>query len=129
MIFKLKDLVSFNLNSQKIFQEKLPLTCAYKLSKIQRAIAEDLEFYQKKYLEIVNEYGDKDENGNLKYSENGTVVLMIPERKEEAQKEINELDNMEVDLDLDNYLLELSDFEKDKKISMQELVGILPFMR
>lgn len=129
MIFKLKDLVSFNLNSQKIFQEKLPLTCAYKLSKIQRAIAEDLEFYQKKYLEIVNEYGDKDENGNLKYSENGTVVLMVPERKEEAQKEISKLDNMEVDLDLDNYLLELSDFEKDKKISMQELVGILPFMR
>ena len=31
-----RDILGFNSNSQKLFSEKMPLTCAYKLSKIQK---------------------------------------------------------------------------------------------
>lgn len=129
MNFKLNDLVKFNTNSQKIFAEKLPLTCAYKLSKIRRAVAEDIDFYQKKYFEIVEEYGEKDDNGNLKYSDDGMIVLIASEKMDEAKQKIEELNNMEIHLDIDDYLLELSDFDSDTKISMEDISGILPFIK
>lgn len=129
MDFKLIDLAKFNTNSQKIFSEKLPLTCAYKLSKIQKEIADDIDFYQKKYFEIVEEYGKRDANGNLEYSQDGLVVLMEQDKIEEAQTKIQELNEMNVSLDIENYLLELSDFDKDSRMSMEDLNGILPFMK
>ncbi len=129
MNVKLIDLAKFNTNSQKIFSEKLPLTCAYKLSKIQKAAADDIDFYQRRYFEIVEEYGKRDEQGQLQYSENGMIVLIDQDKKEEAQQKINELDNMEVSLDIDSYLLELSDFDSDRKVSMEEINGILPFIK
>lgn len=129
MNFKLKDLVKFDINSQKIFSEKLPLTCAYKLSKIQKAIADDIDFYQKKYFDIVEKYGKRDENGKLQYSQDKLVVLIDEEKREEAQKEIQELDEMPIILNIEDYLLELSDFDKDKKMSMEDLSGLLPFIK
>lgn len=129
MNFKLIDLAKFNTNSQKIFSEKLPLTCAYKLSKIQREMADDIEFYQKKYFEIIEEYGKRDSNGNLEYSNDGLVVLMESDKMEEAQEKIKELNEMNISLDIEDYLLELSDFDKDSRMSMEDINGILPFMK
>ena len=129
MDFKLIDLVRFNTSNQKIFSEKLPLTCAYKLSKIQKEIADDIDFYQKKYFEIVEEYGKRDVNGNLEYSQDGFVVLIKQDKIEEAQTKIQELNEINVSLNIENYLLELSDFDKNSKISMEDLSGILPFMK
>lgn len=129
MNFKLIDLAKFNTNSQKIFSEKLPLTCAYKLSKIQKEIADDIEFYQKKYFEIVEEYGKKDSSGNLEYSQDGLVVLIEPDKMEEAQKKIDELNEMNISLNIEDYLLELSDFDKDIRMSMEDINGILPFIK
>lgn len=129
MIFKINELIQFNISSQKIFNEKLPLTLAYKVAKIQRAIAADIEFYQKRYKEIITEYGDKDENGNLKTSEDGTLILMVPENREKAQAEITQLEEKEVDVPIDEYLLSLSDFNQDKMVSMEELSGLLPFIK
>lgn len=129
MNFKLSDLVKFNTNSQNIFLEKLPLACAYKLSKIQRAAAEDIDFYQKKYFEIVEEYGRRKENGKLEYSEDGMVVLIKEDKMDEAKTKIEELNNMEVHLNIEDYLLELSDFDKDTRMSMEDISGILPFMK
>lgn len=129
MNLKISDLVKFNNNSQRIFSEKMPLACAYKLSKIQRAAAEDIDFYQKRFFEIINEYGKRKENGELEYTEDGTVVLMQEDKTKEAQEKISELNNMEVHLDIEDYLLELSDFDKDKKMSMEDISGILPFIK
>lgn len=129
MNFKLAELAKFNANSQKIFSEKMPLTCAYKLAKLQKEMADDIEFYQKKYFEIIEEYAKRDSNNNLKYSDDGTVVLMEPDKVEEAQAKIKELNEMEVSLNVENFLLELSDFDKDSKMSMEDFNAILPFIK
>ena len=124
-----RDILGFNSNSQKFFSEKMPLTCAYKLSKIQKILADEIEFYQKKYLEIIEEYGKKDENGKLMYSNDGQVVLLKEDKISEAQSKIDELHNMTVDLNVEPYLLELSDFDENKKVSMEEMIGLLPFIK
>lgn len=124
-----RDILGFNSNSQKLFSEKMPLTCAYKLSKIQKILADEIEFYQKKYLEIIEEYGKKDENGKLMYSNDGQVVLLKEDKISEAQSKIDELHNMTVDLNVEPYLLELSDFDENKKVSMEEMIRLLPFIK
>ena len=54
------------LNIEKeLLPQKLPIRTAYNLSKIFARAREELEFYQKKFKEIVTQYGEKDENGNV----------------------------------------------------------------
>ena len=36
---------------------------------------------------------------------------------------------MTVDLNVEPYLLELSDFDENKKVSMEEMIGLLPFIK
>ena len=107
----------------------MPLTCAYKLTKISKILAEEADFYQTEFFKIVDEYGEKDEKGNIKYSEDGTVVLIEPSKQKEAQEKINNLNNMEIELNIEPYLLEFSDFDPDKKITMEEMSSLLPFMK
>ena len=65
----------------------------------------------------------------MQYSQDKMVVLIDEEKREDAQKEIQELDEMPIVLNIEDYLLELSDFDKDKKMSMEDLSGLLPFIK
>lgn len=129
MNIKFQDIINFNINSQKLAKGELPLTCAYKLTKISKILAEEADFYQTEFFKIVDEYGEKDEKGNIKYSEDGTVVLIEPSKQKEAQEKINNLNNMEIEVNIEPYLLEFSDFDPDKKITMEEMSSLLPFMK
>lgn len=129
MNFQIKDIVKFNLSVKNLSNDKLPLTCAYKISKIQHAMENDLNFYQTKYFEIVEKYGKKDENGNLQYSEDGMVVLLDQDKIEAAQIEISELENMSIELDIENYLLDISDFDQTSRMTVSELNSLIPFMK
>ena len=93
MNIKFQDIINFNINSQRLTKGELPLTCAYKLTKISKILAEEADFYQTEFFKIVDEYGEKDEKGNIKYSEDGTVVLIEPSKQKEAQEKINNLNN------------------------------------
>ena len=105
MNIKFQDIINFNINSQRLTKGELPLTCAYKLTKISKILAEETDFYQTEFFKIVDEYGEKDEKGNIKYSEDGTVVLIEPSKQKEAQEKINNLNNMEIELNIEPYLL------------------------
>ena len=129
MNIKFQDIINFNINSQRLTKGELPLICAYKLTKISKILAEEADFYQTEFLKIVDEYGEKDEKGNIKYSEDGTVVLIEPSKQKEAQEKINNLNNMEIEVNIEPYLLEFSDFDPDKKITMEEMSSLLPFMK
>ena len=113
------------LNIEKeLFTQKLPIRTAYNLSKIFARAREELKFYQEKFKEIVNQYGEKDENGNLIFLENENVS--IPKDKiEECQKEITDLQNLE--LEIPDYSISLDSLEAIK-ISLDEISILLPFI-
>lgn len=129
MKFKLIELINFNKNSQAIFFDKLPLQCAYKMSKIQKEIGNDIEFYQTKFNELLNEYAQKDDNGNFKLSEDKQTILLISDKADECKNKIKELEEMEIELNIDSYLLDITDFGNEQKMSMEEISGLLPFMK
>ena len=113
------------LNIEKeLLTQKLPIRTAYNLSKIFARAREELKFYQEKFKEIVIQYGEKDENGNLIFLENENVS--IPKDKiEECQKEITDLQNLE--LEIPDYSISLDSLEAIK-ISLDEISVLLPFI-
>ena len=113
------------LNIEKeLSPQKLPIRTAYNLSKIFARAREELEFYQQKLKEIITQYGEKDENGNLIFLENENIS--IPKDKiKECQKEITDLQNLE--LEIPNYSIPLDSLEAIK-ISLDEISVLLPFI-
>ena len=113
------------LNIEKeLLTQKLPIRTAYNLSKIFARAREELKFYQEKFKEIVIQYGEKDENGNLIFLENENIS--IPKDKiEECQKEITDLQNLE--LEIPDYSISLDSLEAIK-ISLDEISILLPFI-
>ena len=89
---------------------KLPLKTTYKFTRLMKRAEEELAFYQKKFAEIVEEYGVK-ENGQYKMSPDGQSIIIIPGKEEECNEKLAELRNLEVDI-------------KDIKFSIDELEGI-----
>lgn len=113
------------LNIEKeLFSQKLPIRTAYNLSKIFTRAREELEFYQKKLKEIITQYGEKDENGNLIFLENESVSIQ-KDKVEECQKEITDLQNLE--LEIPDYSISLDSLEA-VKISLDEISVLLPFI-
>lgn len=108
----------------ELFPQKLPIRTAYNLSKIFARAREELEFYQKKLKEIITQYGEKDENGNLIFLENKSVSIQ-KDKVEECQKEITDLQNLE--LEIPDYSISLNSLETIK-ISLDEISVLLPFI-
>jgi hypothetical protein len=82
-----------NLKSQKT-----SVKTAYKISKILNAVEKEFEFYQTKFAEIVNEYSEKDENGQPVLINDGQGVKIQPDKISEAQIKMIELEAIEVEL-------------------------------
>lgn len=105
--------ISYNIGSaiknvlQECIDKKMPVKTSYKIMKIIKAIEEEEVFFANKMQEIINEYGEKDENGN--YIQTGENSIKIKDGKiEECNAKINELNSIEIKI-------------PDYKISLDEL--------
>lgn len=89
---------------QKIGQQELNGAQAYKIGKIINTISSELELYNKTRQQLIDIYCEKDENGDLKFINDNT--LQIKEDKiTEFNTKINELNNLEVELNINNFTL------------------------
>ena len=89
------------INAAKIFnqvaQTKISSKLAYKIMKLCKSAIEEEEFYNNKRSEIINEYAEKDENGQVVVSDDG-MISIIQGKIDEAQAALVELGNIEVDV-------------------------------
>lgn len=90
---------------------KLPLKTTYKFTRLMRRAEEELAFYQQKFLEIIAEYGEKDENGQHKLTPDGQSIVVVAGKELECGTKITELRNLEVPIE-------------DIKFSIAELEGL-----
>ena len=82
-----------------IFNIKLSLKTAYKFARLMKRVESELEFYNQKFQEIVQEYAEKDENGQYKIIDNGQSIAIIPGKESECNAKLFELRNLEVVID------------------------------
>jgi predicted transcriptional regulator len=90
---------------------RMPLKTTYKFTRLMKRAETELEFYQTKFQEIVAEYGEKDDNGQYKFTEDGQSIVIIAGKEQECNAKLFELRNLDVEIN-------------DIKFSIEELEGI-----
>ena len=63
----LKEVLSMQPTLSNLLTQKLPFSLAYKFSKLATKIDENVEFYSKHLHDLIEEYAEKNEEGNIKY--------------------------------------------------------------
>ena len=125
MKLKMIDIINFNVFYDEIKSSKISLKLAYKLATLSKAIETNLQFYQEKLQEILKEFGEFDENDNLVPTEDGRGVKVKPGTEMECMKQINELQNIEIELpDVKFDIDEFGDIE----LSLEIFQIIAPFI-
>lgn len=121
----MQQLIDFR-NSDDFFGDNvLPLKGAYKLNKIKKNVEKEAEFYSTKFQEIVDKYAQKDDKGNVKFSEDGSQILIQDDKIDECNDALVELQNLEVEIE--NYNLTLEDLGDNLECTPDKLEALMPF--
>lgn len=117
------------INVVKIFEQfmsiKISPKLAYKVMKITKAFQEDKNFYWEKYNELAQFYGEKDNFGKVIIDQSSGVIKIMPDKIEEANQKLQELNNIEVEIpDIKFTLDELSELQ----LSVEEIYYLDPFI-
>lgn len=97
------------LDSMPIFQElisqKLAARTAFKVNKIVKAINKEYELFDETRRTIIEKYGDRDENGEIKSDENGNLQIK-KDQTDEFVHELQELLTTEIELNVSPLFIE-----------------------
>jgi hypothetical protein len=110
MKMKMYEVLELQTLYNSIANIKLPLKTTYKFTRLMKRAEEEINFYQEKFREIVEEYGVK-ENGEYKLTPDGQSIIIIPGKEMECNTKLTELRNLDVLID-------------GIKFSIEELEGI-----
>lgn len=124
----IEQILDFNGSVDEFLEKPLNIKTAYKLAMIKRQTDEQTDFYQTSFFKILNEYGKKDENGELQRVQEGVNegnVLIQEDKLVECNNALSDLMGLEVEIN--NYNLKLGDFG-DMEVSADDLATIIPFL-
>ena len=122
----MEQIIAFSNNGDFFAGTSLPLKGAYKINKIKKAVEKESEFYREKFQEIVDQYAQKDENGEVVFSEDGNQIMIKDGLIDECNKALADLQELEVEID--NYNLALDDLGEDVECTPEELEALMPFI-
>lgn len=106
--------------------KELPLNIktSYTLAKIHQLAESDVQFYQQNFANIIMKYGEKDEDGNIKQTED--FIPVKEDMIQECEKAMNDLHNFEIP-DYDNLKISLVDLG-NIELTPDQLQNLLPFI-
>ena len=105
---KLKQALAFCQLYGKLKTRIIPVSVAFKLNKIYIGLRDNADFYRNTFNDIIENYSQKNDDGSLKYSEDGSMILIKKECLDECDKRLRELEDLEV-------------AQPDVKLSIEEL--------
>lgn len=108
-----------------VADKKIPVKTAYKLSKLARRVEEEVQFYQKEFKAIIDEYAKK-ENGQYVFAPDGLSIEVIDGKDDECNAKIFELKTIEVDLK--DIAFSIEEFE-NLDLTLAELDAIYPLIK
>ena len=109
----------------KLKEAKLPFKISYGIAMLALEIEKSLNYYNTQLRDMLNYYGEHDENGGLISTEDGGGIFLRPELKDEAYQKLEELGSL--DIELPDYKFNLDAFG-DIEISPQEMLILMPFI-
>jgi hypothetical protein len=105
----------------KLMEAPLPVKTTFRLKKLVVALEAELKIFEETRELIVRDFGEKSEDGQLKFNEQGMIKLDIS-RASEWQPKLAELMMLESSIDIPK--LTLSDFGETLQLSANELFAL-----
>jgi len=127
MKLKMFEVLDISQFYQLIRTFKLPIKTTYKLSKLSNLVDKETSFYQEEFKKIIEEYGQKDDDGNLVLTEDKNSVKILPDKDKEAQKKIQDLMNLDVEIET-AIEFNIEDFG-NIELSLDSLLPMMPFIK
>ena len=106
---KLRDLLDSMNVLRELGQKQLKGRTAYTVAKILRQVENEFSLFNETRQKLVNQYGAKDENGNLKINPETNEYIFEDENVEIVMNEINTMLDSNVSLNANK--IKLSDIE------------------
>lgn len=110
---------------QKLSGASLPIKTMYKVVKLMKAVDTEAEFYRTQMTKIIQDYAQKDENGNPVPMDDGTGFKLQPDAAEAAQKAVEDL--VSIDIELPDVKFKLDDLG-DIELSAEETLILMEFI-
>ena len=123
----IQNILNFPKGYELLRGNKLPIQVAYRLSKLMKKCEEDIQFYRKRMTEIIQEYGQRDEQGNYVYDDDKVSILIQENRKQECKQEMLELENLDCD-GYNDILIPISALV-NMECTPEELEPLVPFLQ
>jgi hypothetical protein len=95
---KMYEVLDLQVLYNSIANIKLPLKTTYKFTRLMKRAEEEINFYQEKFREIIEEYGVK-ENGEYKLTPDGQSIVIISGKEVECNNKLAELRNLDVSIE------------------------------
>lgn len=125
MQIKITEILNFTDFYVSVKDKKMSIMTAYKLTKLAKAVETEIDFYRNKLQAIINEYSQKDDDGNYIPTDGGEGIKIIEGKEEECGKAMFELQNLMVELpDINFGVTEFDDVE----ITLEDFANIAPFI-
>ena len=105
---------------------KLPIKTAYKFTRLAKQLEGDIEFYQNKFREILNDCAEKDENGEFKVIQDGRSFAIVPGKEEECNQRVAELYSLDIKVEGVEFTIEELD---GVNVSPQELSCLMSLIK
>lgn len=103
----------------KLTNMELPIKLSYAFSKNITNIDRELVAYNKERQKLIEKYGEKDKEGNLKTKKDGTINILNIDNFNKELKEI-----LEIETEVDIHLIDLESTNVDINITPLELMLI-----
>lgn len=124
MLYPSKNLFVLKGIIEKIKSKTFSIETQYKFLKLNKIVDSEIEIFEEQRNILVEDYGEKDENGNL-VVENGGIKIKA-ESQEECEKKVKELNEMQVQFP-DTYF-SLSELEP-LELTLEELFFLDQFIK
>lgn len=109
----------------RLKDEKIPIRTAYKFNKLIPILEEELKFYNTEFAKIINQYAQKDKNGNPILSEDKTSIQIIKDKIDECQQKMEELSSIEFEVKGVSFKI---DELKNINLTILEMRSLMPLI-
>lgn len=93
---KMYEILDFSKVYNSIKDEKMSIKTAYKLNKLIKKIEEENNFYNIKFHEIIEQYAEKNDQGEYQYIDENSIKIKKG-KEQECYKKVSELQNLEIE--------------------------------
>ena len=111
----------------QIINKKLPIKTSYKFTRLFDQLETETKFFNNTLQSIIEEYGQRDEDGKFVLTDDGTGVKIKEDKLSECMEKIDELNNVEINLTyVPNFALEELD---GLELEIRYITYLMPYIK